>query len=281
MKQVKRMKLILALALVFAMVSPTVLPIGNVAVAEAKSKAIKLNVTKATITVGKSTTLSVKGTTKKAKWSSSDKKVATVTKNGKVTGVAAGTATITATVDGKKYNCKVTVKEKVVTNPYTEKTAYESKAVSVENINYVIPQSWVYETNKNAPGYVVNYLKGADTSKACSNVLIAVMNNTGKLDNTTLKVYLDDLVKGQVAELKTKGYTDVTYKISDYTYDNGTAIMLDLTYTYQGVKYTVKAYDILVGNYWIELNSTDINDGATPAVSTIVTDMLNSLQVVK
>ena len=42
---------------------------------------------------------------------SSNKKVATVTSKGKVTAKKKGTATITATVSGKKYTCKVTVKE--------------------------------------------------------------------------------------------------------------------------------------------------------------------------
>lgn len=79
--------------------------------AEAKSK-IKLNKTKATIYVGKSVKLKVKGTKKKVKWSSSNKKIAKVTQKGKVTGVKNGTAKITAKVGKKKYKCKVTVKKK-------------------------------------------------------------------------------------------------------------------------------------------------------------------------
>lgn len=45
------------------------------------------------------------------KWSSNKKKVAKVNKNGKITGVKAGKATITAKVDGKTLKCKVTVKK--------------------------------------------------------------------------------------------------------------------------------------------------------------------------
>ena len=76
---------------------------------------IKLNKTKATITVGKTFQLKVKGTSKKVKWVSSNKKVATVTSKGKVTGKKAGTATITAKVAGKKLKCKVTIKSKTYT----------------------------------------------------------------------------------------------------------------------------------------------------------------------
>ena len=47
-------------------------------------------------------------------WTSSDKTVATVDGSGNVQGIKAGTATITATVEGKSGKCVVTVKTKVV-----------------------------------------------------------------------------------------------------------------------------------------------------------------------
>lgn len=73
----------------------------------------KLNKKKATLTISETVknptiTLKVKGTKKKAKWSTSNKKVATV-KNGKVTAKREGRATITCKVNGKKLTCKVTV----------------------------------------------------------------------------------------------------------------------------------------------------------------------------
>ncbi|CEN54582.1 hypothetical protein CCAND93_960013 [Capnocytophaga canis] len=58
-------------------------------------------------------------TNKKVTWTSADPSIATVTANGKVTGVASGTVYITATTEdgGKKASCKVTVESVIaVTN---------------------------------------------------------------------------------------------------------------------------------------------------------------------
>ena len=59
--------------------------------------------------MGQTTTLKIEGTTKTVTWSSSNKKVATVSQKGKVTAKKAGTVTIKAKVGKKTYKCKVTV----------------------------------------------------------------------------------------------------------------------------------------------------------------------------
>lgn len=99
-----KLKSVFAFLLIFALVF-TILP-TNV---EAASK-VKINKTKATIYVGKTTTLKVSGTSKTVKWTTSNKKIATVSSKGKVTAKKAGNATITAKVSGKSYKCKVTIK---------------------------------------------------------------------------------------------------------------------------------------------------------------------------
>lgn len=80
---------------------------------------IKLNKNSATITLPDDSTVTLTATTKptgeEVIWKSSKEAVATVDENGEVTGVAAGTTTITAKihVNGKDYTatCTVTVKE--------------------------------------------------------------------------------------------------------------------------------------------------------------------------
>ncbi len=83
---------------------------------------VKLNTSKKTLKVGKKYTLKVKGTKKKVKWTSSNKKVATVNSKGKVTAKKKGTATITAKVGNKKYKCKITVIKTTSSNVYITKT---------------------------------------------------------------------------------------------------------------------------------------------------------------
>lgn len=70
---------------------------------------LKISAIEKTLKVGKSATLKVTGTKKKVTWSSSNSKIVKVTKKGKITAKAKGTATIYFKVDGKKYAVKVTV----------------------------------------------------------------------------------------------------------------------------------------------------------------------------
>ena len=62
---------------------------------------------KVTLTKGQSVTLTVNGAKKAPKWSSSNKKVASVSKKGVVKAKKKGSATITAKVGKKTYKCKV------------------------------------------------------------------------------------------------------------------------------------------------------------------------------
>lgn len=76
-----------------------------------KKSTITLNKSKTTIKQGESTTLNavVKGASKKVRWITSNKTIATVSSKGKVTGKKAGTVTITAIANGVSAKCKITV----------------------------------------------------------------------------------------------------------------------------------------------------------------------------
>ena len=70
---------------------------------------IYINDTAITLEVDHYKTIRVHGTSSRVYWSSSNSRVASVTSSGKVFAKAPGTATITASVAGKKIKCKVNV----------------------------------------------------------------------------------------------------------------------------------------------------------------------------
>ncbi len=82
---------------------------------DVKTKKLALNKKKATLKVKKSLQLKVTRTpvtaSDKVTWRTSNKKVAVVSKKGKVTAKKAGKATITVKANGKKASCKITVKK--------------------------------------------------------------------------------------------------------------------------------------------------------------------------
>lgn len=86
-------------------------------VAEAAGAKTALSKKKASVSVKKTVTLNLTNPPKgKVQWSTSNKKVAAIKANGAkctVTGKAPGTANIVAKAGGKKFTCKVTVKENV------------------------------------------------------------------------------------------------------------------------------------------------------------------------
>lgn len=81
---------------------------------------LKLNKTSMTMYVGGSETLKINGTQLNPTWKSSNTKVIQVSKNGKVTAKKTGNATVTATLGGKKFSCKITVKKMAVSNKMKE-----------------------------------------------------------------------------------------------------------------------------------------------------------------
>ena len=115
MKLTSKLFAALCLCLALCMAVPALLPVnlGIETAARAESK-VKLNKTKATLCLGETLQLKLKNADGKVKWSSSSKKVATVSKKGVVTAKKAGKAKITAALNGKKYTCTVTVQDGII-----------------------------------------------------------------------------------------------------------------------------------------------------------------------
>lgn len=113
---------------------------------------IKLNKTSIVLNTGESTKLKIAGTKKRAKWSTSNKFVASVNSNGAVSGANAGTAYIYAEVSGKKLKCKVTVKnsfDEAKAKKNIKKTIYENNG----NIFVLMKSNYEFPTSVTAHCY--------------------------------------------------------------------------------------------------------------------------------
>ena len=122
---------------------------------------IRLN--KSVVTMEEDSTLSLKliGASSDVKWKSNSKSVAKVSSAGKVTAINAGEAVITATYNGKKYKCKVTVVDSSVTNPTDDyddlvSKSYEDKLRTVVRL----------------------MLSSGVATETCGNLLLKVWHNS-------------------------------------------------------------------------------------------------------
>ena len=104
---------ILAICIIY---TPTRIPqfLGVSAVSVVEAAPVKINKKATTIAVGSTVKLKMINTKKKVTWSTSNKKVATVTSKGVVKGKKSGTTSIKAKTGGKTYTCKVMVKKRAV-----------------------------------------------------------------------------------------------------------------------------------------------------------------------
>lgn len=175
-----------------------------------------LNKTSATIYTGSTVKLSVTGVNGAIKWSTANKKIATVSISGKVKGIKAGKTTVTAKVGSRKFTCNVIVK-----NPALSK----SKVTIVKGKSYTIKLNGtsikkVSSSNKNIA--TVNS-KGKITARKKGTCKLTIMGKNGKkyicnvkVETPTLSNKSAKLVSGQSITLRLSGNTQkITWSSAD------------------------------------------------------------------
>ena len=232
--------------------------LGGTNVAAAKSNAVKLNITKKKISVGSSFQLKVKGKVSRktvVTWKSSNKKIAVVSKKGKVTGKKVGKAQITVTVGGnnKKAVCKVSV-EKIKNS--------SSKAVSsLRPDSIVVPSSPVpgAADNPTVSQTPASTASPEASAKTADSSVLVVSESLVELDGEIMTAYLvNKNYSGNISvSLNGKNYTH-----SDKISGKDLLVMLALTYTPNEPKVnhegTISLYRGEEDEYWtvedMELN---------------------------
>ena len=218
MRNLKKGIVTLVMLLCLAMVSPvTTIQIFNVETVQA---AAKMNKTKGTLVKGQSLQLKVNGNSKKVKWSSSRKGVATVTSKGKVTAKNAGTAVITAKAGKKKYTCKITVEA-----PRLSKTSISLTVGNKYNLKVTGTRQKVKWSSSNKKVATVTS-KGVVTGKKAGTVKITAKVGSKKYICTvsvknkkkaTLKVSSTNINVRDKANVKVtyKDSGTISYEIAD------------------------------------------------------------------
>ena len=169
--------LALGLAALMAVGSITMTPATEIQAAAKAPTKITLNAAKKSVEVGKKFTLKVKSVTpktasKKVTFKSNNKKVATVTNKGVVTGVRAGKAKITVTSTAKKSVkavCNVTV------------TAPKAKSIVVKN---AVDKTLVVDVKKTItvkPSVLPEGAKVSGYTYSIKNKKTATIDKKGKL----------------------------------------------------------------------------------------------------
>lgn len=117
---------------------------------------VKLNKKSVTVKVGEKFQLKVSGTDSTVTWSTSNKKIATVTSKGKITGKAVGNAEITAKVSNTKLVCKVTVKEnpQLAVSEITDKASKKANQLSRDAVVDKLMKSMTIEEKVGQMFYV-------------------------------------------------------------------------------------------------------------------------------
>lgn len=173
----------------------------TVKVVKGKVTSVKLNQTSSTLTVGDNIKLTAtvkvsSGGKKNVVWTSSDKNVATV-KNGKVTAVASGNATITVKATdgtGKQATCTVTVKDKATeetTEKSTESTTTEKTTEKpAENTTEATTEKPTEEPDIEEPTQPVEKLIEASSGVFTNNKVNDCCNISGKVVTDTAYKYV-------------------------------------------------------------------------------------------
>ena len=185
----------------------------TVKVAAAPVAVVTLDKATLSLEEGKTESLTLAGFPEGAttSWSSSDEKVATVSKEGKVTAVAAGTATIKATIttgEGTtlEVSCVVTVTKKAVTPTPSTPDTPATPEVSAPTVAERTPNTVVVEWEKIAGADSYKLFLYADKTKKELIATYAFDKEGTLLKAGTITFTLESLTEGQSYYVETVAY---------------------------------------------------------------------------
>lgn len=220
---------------------------------------LKLNATKGKMTVGKTKQLTASYqpyyTTNSLTWSSSNKKVATVSSTGLVTAKSLGTATITAKMGNKTAKCTIVVNAAELVLPKGQSKSLKSMTKNISGL-----KKSTYKSSKSA----VATISTAGKLKAKKNGTTKITVKDKKKNTYTITVKVKNPVTTSVSYVSdTSIYNEVGIKFKNNTGKNITYMTLNITqydnrgvklrspYSYYYVNDTLLANSSKVWEFWV------------------------------
>ncbi len=164
MKVVRKFCTALVLCISLMLVIPGVISDNPFAMTVEAAKKVKLNKKTAYVCKGDTVKLSLSGTSKKAKWSTSSRKIATVSSKGVVKGIKKGKANIIAKIGNKKYVCRVTVETPSISKKTASINAGSKLTLKVKNTKQKV--SWKSSNRRIATVTSKGVVKGVKNGTA-------------------------------------------------------------------------------------------------------------------
>lgn len=216
-----------------------------------------------TLSIGKTKTLKISGTTKSCSWTSNKNSVATVSSKGKITAMSTGKATITATVDGKKLTCIVKVREG---NPYLSKVPFEAKEVKFGNSSIVVPADWYVETDESYEDMSFAFLAQDDTYGE-PNISFTVVDTGAPAPGyeDAKKEFINYFTEDDLRSAYTEIYKDIEVNInnfsqSDYVASFGDVFKTEYLIEFGGTSIKEEIYAFYIDEKYVEVTMTYSND---------------------
>lgn len=228
MKIAKKLVLASSIVLCAFVIVPNVVPTAQ-KVISVQAASVKLNKKKLTLNTYEKYTLKLKGTKKKAKWSTSNKSIATVSSKGKVTAKKAGNVKITAKVGGKKYTCKVKVVSQGLNRTYITLQKGNTFKLKVYGTNKKVKWS----TNKKSVAKVsskgvvtaVKNGKATITAKVGNKKYKCTVNVTSATYASKIQLSYTKLNNKILVTIKNNNSCQIDYLAADVNfYKNGTLL---------------------------------------------------------
>lgn len=194
-------KIFLCIALSAMILLPTV-------PASAKAK-VSINKTSIALAKTKTYNLKLKNNKQKIKWTSSNKKIAIVSKKGTVKGISNGSTKITAKAGKKKYSCNVYIGKKIFENKYIKLyyTGISNKYLTFAVTNKVSHKLDVSMTSASVDGRTLTSNNIANVDSSCNNL------KKWQTKKLTYKIKLKNkshkklAFTGEIFDLNNDGYT--------------------------------------------------------------------------